>query len=627
MIITLRHISKSYPSKAILTDVSLSINEKEKVAIIGLNGSGKTTLLNIISKEMTPDEGDVFYGGKITVRSLKQHAFENEDISVKEVFEQSMAKIVALEKQLNHVLNQVSKHPEDEKLLLKLSTLQHEFEDMGGYHIQSTMETMLTKMGFSKEVLSQSIHTFSQGQKTRLALASLLLSYPDVLILDEPTNHLDIEMIEWLEGFLVTYPKTILFVSHDRRFIDKVATDIIEIEYEKTTSFKGNYSSYQKAKVKMLEKMQSAYHRQQKDIERLEALIEKFRYKRSKAAFAQSKIKYLERMDRVDAPKQGSKAMSFSFNPYIKGGKEVLLVSSLKIGYDRPLHTLDLTLRRGQRIAIVGKNGVGKSTLLRTLVNEIPPLSGEFLYGHQIHWAYFDQNHAQLNSNKLVIEELWDEYPQLDHHQIRTVLAQFLFTQEDVFKSVSACSGGERVRLSLAKMMLKRANLLILDEPTNHLDIPAKEALEAALLSYTGSILFVSHDRYFIDKVSTAVLTLDEHTSTLTEMIHNQEQEDMNDELKELRVQAHQERKAVQKSLKQKEKRIKELEQLIQEGEAHLEVLRDYRYEPEYYHDFSKMEKLNAQIDEQHNVIAQYVHEWEALSLEMEEGEKNDKNI
>ena len=624
MIISLSHISKAYPSKSILSDVSLMINKKEKVAIIGLNGSGKTTLLNIITRELTPDSGDVFYSGKIIIQSLKQHAFENEELSVQEVFEQSMSTVVTLEKQLNRLHHQVSNHPEDEKLLSKLATLQHEFEELGGYHIQSIMETMLTKMGFSKEVLSKSIHTFSQGQKTRLALASLLLSYPDVLILDEPTNHLDIDMIEWLEGFLVTYPKTIIFVSHDRRFIDKVATDIVEIEYEKVTQFKGNYSSYQKAKTKMIEKMQSAYHRQQKDIERLEELIEKFRYKRSKAAFAQSKIKYLERMERIDSPKKAAKAMTFSFNPYIKGGKEVMVMSQAAIGYESTLHTLDLTLQRGQRVAIVGKNGAGKSTLLKTIANEIPLLGGEFIFGHQIQVAYFDQNHAQLNSSKLVIEELWDEHPQLDHHQIRSILAQFLFTQDDVFKAVSACSGGERVRLSLAKIMLKRANLLLLDEPTNHLDIPAKEALEEALSSYTGTILFVSHDRYFIDKVSTAVLTLDEHSGQLVTKQVASANVEVVDEVKEQRVMAHQERKAQQKTRKQKEKRIQELEKLIQDSELQLETLRDLRFDPEYYHDFSKMESLNAQIDDQHNVIAKFVTEWETLSLEMEEGENND---
>lgn len=624
MIISLSHISKAYPSKNILKDVSLMINKKEKVAIIGLNGSGKTTLLNIITKELTPDSGDVFYSGKIIIQSLKQHAFENEEISVQEVFEQAMSTLMLLEKQLNKLHQQVSIHPENETLLSKLANLQHEFEELGGYHVNSIMETMLTKMGFSKEALSKSIHTFSQGQKTRLALASLLLSYPDVLILDEPTNHLDIDMIEWLEGFLVTYPKTIIFVSHDRRFIDKVATNIIEIEYEKANQFKGNYSSYQKAKLKMIEKMQSAYHRQQKDIERLESLIEKFRYKSSKASFAQSKIKYLDRMQRIDAPNKLSKAMSFSFNPFIKGGKEVMVMCQAMIGYDSILHTLDLTLQRGQRVAVVGKNGVGKSTLLKTIANEIPLLGGEFIFGHQIQSAYFDQNHAQLNSSKLVIEELWDEHPHLDTHQIRSILAQFLFTQEDVFKSVSACSGGERVRLALAKIMLKRANLLLLDEPTNHLDIPAKEALEDALISYSGTILFVSHDRYFIDKVSTAVLTLDEQSGKLVTKQETSVNIEAVDEMKEQRVTAHQERKAQQKLLKQKEKRILELENFIQDNEQQLETLRDLRFDPEYYHNFSKMEILNDQIDNLHNVIAKFVSEWEILSIEMEEGENND---
>lgn len=600
------------------------INKKEKVAIIGLNGSGKTTLLNIITKELTPDSGDVFYSGKIIIQSLRQHAFENEELSVQEVFEQAMSTLVLLEKQLNKLHQQVSINPENETLLSKLANLQHEFEELGGYQVQNIMETMLTKMGFSKEALSKSIHTFSQGQKTRLALASLLLSYPDVLILDEPTNHLDIEMIEWLEGFLVTYPKTIIFVSHDRRFIDKVATDIIEIEYEKVNQFKGNYSSYQKVKSKMIEKMQSAYHRQQKDIERLESLIEKFRYKPSKASFAQSKIKYLDRMQRIDAPNKQSKTMSFSFNPLIKGGKEVMIMSQAMIGYDTILHSLDLTLQRGQRVAVVGKNGVGKSTLLKTIANEMPLRGGEFIFGHQIQIAYFDQNHAQLNSSKLVIEELWDEHPHLDTHQIRSILAQFLFTQEDVFKAVSACSGGERVRLSLAKIMLKRANLLLLDEPTNHLDIPAKEALEEALISYKGTILFVSHDRYFIDKVSTAVLTLDEQSGKLVTKQETSVNIEAVDEIKEQRVIAHQERKAQQKSLKQKEKRILELEKFIQDNEQQLETLRDLRFDPEYYHEFSKMEILNDQIDSLHNVIAKFVSEWEMLSIEMEEGESHD---
>ena len=624
MIISLSHISKAYPSKNILNDVSLMINKKEKVAIIGLNGSGKTTLLNIITKELTPDSGDVFYSGKIIIQSLRQHAFENEELSVQEVFEQAMSTLVLLEKQLNKLHQQVSINPENETLLSKLANLQHEFEELGGYQVQNIMETMLTKMGFSKEALSKSIHTFSQGQKTRLALASLLLSYPDVLILDEPTNHLDIEMIEWLEGFLVTYPKTIIFVSHDRRFIDKVATDIIEIEYEKVNQFKGNYSSYQKVKSKMIEKMQSAYHRQQKDIERLESLIEKFRYKPSKASFAQSKIKYLDRMQRIDAPNKQSKTMSFSFNPLIKGGKEVMIMSQAMIGYDTILHSLDLTLQRGQRVAVVGKNGVGKSTLLKTIANEMPLRGGEFIFGHQIQIAYFDQNHAQLNSSKLVIEELWDEHPHLDTHQIRSILAQFLFTQEDVFKAVSACSGGERVRLSLAKIMLKRANLLLLDEPTNHLDIPAKEALEEALISYKGTILFVSHDRYFIDKVSTAVLTLDEQSGKLVTKQETSVNIEAVDEIKEQRVIAHQERKAQQKSLKQKEKRILELEKFIQDNEQQLETLRELRFDPEYYHEFSKMEILNDQIDSLHNVIAKFVSEWEMLSIEMEEGESHD---
>ena len=439
-----------------------------------------------------------------------------------------------------------------------------------------------------------------------------MLSKPDILLLDEPTNHLDLQTIEWLEGYLKKYPKAVVLVSHDRMFLDDIVDVVYEIEYGKMSKYVGNYSSFVNQKRQDLQRMQLAFNNQQKEVERLEQLIEKFRYKKTKAAFAQSKIKYLDRMEKLESPDNpDNKTFKARFKTKVKGGKTVLVMEDLSIGYDTVLCTLSLEITKGMKIAIIGANGTGKSTLLKTLVNQLKPLKGSFLYGHQIEVGYFDQQLAQFSSNKTVIEELWDEYPDLGQTTIRTILGQFLFSADDVFKSVSVLSGGEKVRLSFAKLLLKQANFLILDEPTNHLDIPGKESLEESLSEFDGTILFVSHDRYFIKQIATSILVIDDNDIKYYPFGYDEYANKEPVEIIEKPV-----IKVVEKSIKpiNAKREIAKLESQIQDLEVLLEDKRSLRFEPEYYHDYQKMNELDEEIDEIHNQIENLMNKWEELS-------------
>ena len=434
-------------------------------------------------------------------------------------------------------------------------------------------------------------------------------------MLDEPTNHLDMESIEWLENYIKHYPFAVILVSHDRMFLDNVVDEIVEIEFGKSTRFVGNYTHYIKAKDEYLKKNHEAFVRQQQEIQRLETLIDKFRYKKNKAAFAKSKQKYLDRMERIEDSKQDSSRIKANFSSYRKGGKRVLTVEDLKIGYDGSvLSTVSFELLQKQRMGIIGSNGIGKSTLIKTLVGQIEKISGEFKFGHQIDVGYFNQESAQMISNKNVLDELWDEDPNATQTEIRNILASFLFTQEEVFKDVSSLSGGERVRLALAKLMLDHDNLLLLDEPTNHLDIPAKEALEEALIQYDGTILFVSHDRMFLKKMANRILKMEADKSSVYDLTYEEYLEkSKNDELIES-VQEVKEQPVTKVSFqdsKALKNRVAKLEKMLEEAELDLESLRELRYEPEYYQDYQKMEELDQQIDDKHNEINALMSEWE----------------
>ena len=611
MIVQISDGTVFFGANDVFEHIDFTVNENERIALVGRNGSGKTTLLKVLTGECELSSGQLIKANKTVISYLKQNALNNCTDTVREVFDDVFRDIKDLEKQLEEVQKQLeSDH--DEKLIEKYSRLEEEYKYLGGYSYQSEMMSVLNGFGFTMEDLDRNVSSFSGGEKTKIAFAGLLLSKPDLLLLDEPTNHLDLSTIEWLENYLSKYKKAMVIVSHDRTFIDHTVNVVYELEYGGIRRYAGNYSSFVEQKKNDLIRQEAAYRRQQKDIKRLEELIEKFRYKKNKAAFAQSKIKYLERMEKIDDPKKAdTKSFKAHFVCGVRGGKNVLSLDHFQVGYDVPLAEVTLEIHKGDRICVMGDNGTGKSTLLKTIIGQLEPLGGYMMLGHQIEIGYFDQNLADFKSGNTVLEELWNEYPDLDMYKVRSVLGAFLFTADEVFKEVNVLSGGEKVRLSLAKLMLKKANFLILDEPTNHLDIISKEALENALNEYDGTILFVSHDRYFIKKIATSCLVIDKDKVTYypdgyKDYIDVKVKEDLQKD-KEPK-----EEKMPLKQLKQRPKyNIGRLENEISLMEDILEDKRALRYEPEYYQDMNKMRELDEEIDEIHNQIHALEEKWE----------------
>ena len=617
MIYQVNKASKYYGATVVFEDVNFEIKNTEKIALVGRNGSGKTTFLRCISGEEEFDKANVNKANATTIGYLAQKVIEDEGLSVKEELMKNYTHIFEVEAKLRE-LEEKMKTNSDDGILKEYAELQEELEMNNGYTWESEMNTVFSKFGFTKDDLDKRINEFSGGQKTRIAFVKLLLSKPDILLLDEPTNHLDVDAIEWLENYIRNYPKAVVVVSHDRMFLDRVVSVVYELEFNKMKRYAGNYSSYVTQKKNDLERLEQAYKRQQKDIERLEQLIEKFRYKKNKAKFAQSKIKYLDRMDKISIEKIDDKTFHAKFTSRLKGGERVLDLDRLKIGYDKPLAEVTMNVRREDRVAIIGSNGTGKSTLMKTLVGQLPSLGGDYLFGHQIETGYFDQQLAQFSSGKTVLEELWDEYPDLDRTTIRGVLGQFLFSADDVFKTVDVLSGGEKVRLSLSKLLLKHSNLLLLDEPTNHLDILGKEALEESLKDYDGTLIFVSHDRYFIKELATSLLLFENDEVKYIPMTYSEYynlEENKAKEEKKVEVKIKEVKKKERPLSKEgKERLIKKLEKDITAKEEELEEMRELRFEPEFYQDQMKMRELDEKIDDIHNEIANLMKEWEELS-------------
>ncbi len=608
MILSVSNASKSFGSQEVFENVTFTINEKDKIALVGRNGCGKTTLIKCLMGELNLDSGTISKTRTSTIGMLSQVVFENEAATIQEIMDEVFAPIYQLQAQLEAAQHALS-YDTSEKAYATLERLTNEFENLGGYTIHSEMMNVLTQFGFTEADLNRSINTFSGGQKTRIGFAKLLLSKPDLLFLDEPTNHLDLPTIQWLEGYLKKYDKALVLVSHDRMFLDRIVDQVYEIEYAQLTCYKGNYTSFVEQKKKNFELQSKRYAIQQKEIQRLEALIEKFRYKATKAAFAQSKIKYLDRLDRIEDPrKSDDKQFKAEFSCARQGGKTVVEIDELTVGYDQPLFTWSTNILKGQRIALIGPNGCGKSTFLKTLIGKLEPLSGSFLLGHQIDIGYFDQANAQLSSNKTVLDELWDDYPMMSQTEIRTVLGRFLFSADDVFKSVSSCSGGEKVRLALAKLMLEKGNFLILDEPTNHLDIVGKETLEECLMNYSGTILFVSHDRYFIEKIATTIASIENGSVTLVEKFAINPGNSKNTKEKEETKKVEEKPRIILINI---EREIKKIEEQLEIANEELEQLRELRYEPEYYQDASKMQALDERIDDKHNEIVHLEDKWQ----------------
>ena len=517
MILACQNISKTFGTAQILQNVSFHVNEKEKTAIVGINGAGKSTLFKIIMKEISSDKGEVILSKGSTIGYLAQHQNLSSDNTILDEMLTVKQDVIDLNFAIR-TLEQDMKHTKGEKLEQMLSAytrLTHEFELKNGYAYQSEVTGILKGLGFPVEDFGKQVNTLSGGQKTRIALGKLLLSKPDIILLDEPTNHLDLVSIAWLETFLLNYNGAVIVVAHDRYFLDKVVSKVVELDRTKCQTFEGNYSDYAYKKSQQQSAMLKQYLNQQQEIRHQEEVIAKLRsFNREKSIRrAESREKMLDKIERVERPVEHTQ-MHFHLEPRIISGNDVLSVTGLNKSFDKlTLFTnLNFEIKRGEKVAIIGNNGTGKTTILKIINGQIPADEGEFRLGSKVHVGYYDQEHQILDPEKTLFDELQDAYPTLDNTAVRNILAAFLFTEDDVFKRIKDISGGERGRVSLAKLMLSEANLLILDEPTNHLDIASKEILENALNQYSGTVLYVSHDRYFINKTATRILDLTEHT-------------------------------------------------------------------------------------------------------------------
>ena len=635
MILSCSHISKAFGTDSILEDVSFHIEEREKAAIVGINGAGKSTLLKIIIGELPPDDGDVVLAKGKTIGYLAQHqdllshrTIYEELLEVKRPVIELEERIRSLETEMKHTAG-----AELEEMLSLYSRLTHEFDLQNGYAYKSEITGVLKGLGFAEEEFGKTVSTLSGGQKTRVSLGKLLLSSPDIIMLDEPTNHLDMESIAWLETYLLNYPGSVIIVAHDRYFLDRVVTKIVELDNKKSTVFQGNYTAYSEKKAMLRANILKAYLNQQQEIRHQEEVIAKLKsFNREKSIKrAESREKMLSKMEVLEKPTEVNDAMTIRLEPNVISGNDVLTVRGLSksFGSLTLFENVDFDVKRGERIAIIGNNGTGKTTILKILNDMVRPDAGEIRLGSKVHIGYYDQEHQVLHMEKTLFDELQDTYPTMNNTQIRNILAAFLFTGDDVFKRIGDLSGGERGRVSLAKLMLSEANFLILDEPTNHLDITSKEILEQALLNYTGTVLYVSHDRYFINKTATRILDLT--GQTLINYIGNYDYYlEKKEHLTSLHVAAASEaekapaesdtkldwkqQKEEQARLRKKQNAFKKVEEEILALETRNEEIDSQLAEESVYSDVAKLMEFNREKEEIAARLETLYAQWEELA-------------
>lgn len=654
MLLQVSGIVKRYGVDPILDGVNLQILERERIGLVGVNGAGKSTLLKIIAGEMSYDEGQIFRSKETTLGYLAQNSGLQSERTIWEEMINVFAHLTQAEAELRQMELDIADpaQMEDEKkyadLLERYARKSDWFKDQGGYAMETRIRSILHGMGFGEFSPDTPISTLSGGQKTRLALARILLQAPDLLMLDEPTNYLDIPTLTWLEDYLRGYSGALLVVSHDRYFLDRLVTNIVEIERHRSKKYTGNYSRYMELKAAEYESQMKQYEKQQDEIAKLEDFVQKNIVRASTTKRAQSRRKALEKMERLDKPMGELKKAHFSFETAVMSGKEVLQVDGLSAAYDEasPLfRNVSFDLRRGETVALIGPNGIGKSTMLKCLTGSLRPVSGKINWGTKVQIGYYDQEQTGLTPTNTVLEEVWSAYPHMEESRIRTVLGNFLFSGDDVLKRISSLSGGEKARVSLSKLMLKEANMLILDEPTNHLDLFSKEVLESALIDYEGTLLFISHDRYFLNKMAERIVEL--HPNGTEHYLGNyddyvekkQELEDIAREAAEAQSaqasakkasrpesraavsedsgaasfeagkQAKREERNRQRKQEALEKQITELETEIAGLEAEMAL-------PEVYQDYMKLQELQARTDDLKTQLAEAYEEWEALAME-----------
>lgn len=618
-----------FGAETILEEINIEIKDKEKIAIIGRNGAGKSTLLKAIVNNEMLTEGtgeDKFYiykEGNPIIGYLRQMEFEDDAVSMLDEILKVYKPITDLEKKIEQLVQKMQTNSSEE-LAKEYSKLMDKYEFLGGYTYKKEYETAINKFGFSQEDKYKKISEFSGGQRTKISFIKLLLSKPDILLLDEPTNHLDIEAIEWLEQYLKNYTKSVVIVSHDRMFLNKIVNKIYEIEYGSMTEYSGNYNFFEKQKKVNYERQLKDYEYQQKEIKRLNDIVTRFKYKPTKAKMAMSKLKQIERMVKVEEPnKYDLTTFKTNFVIQKQSGKDVLYVKDLEIGYDKPIQKVSFNLYRGKKLGIIGENGIGKSTFLKTLVNNINKISGEFEFGHNVQIGYFDQQMALLDSEKTVLEDFSEDFPNLTTTELRNSLAAFMFYGEDVFKKVSLLSGGEKVRLQLCKILKKSPNFLVLDEPTNHMDIIGKESLELLLKEYSGTILFVSHDRFFVNKIADSLLVFKKGNVTFFDGTYEEYESEKSKEVDEDNIVQKKEKTVNNAYLMQKEKnrittKIKKIERDITELENKVSKLNDELLKEEIYTDYEKLTQVQNEIQLLNNDIEKNMIEWEELNSKLE---------
>ncbi|UJL48172.1 ABC-F family ATP-binding cassette domain-containing protein [Virgibacillus sp. NKC19-16] len=639
IVMQLNELSKSFGADEILSNVKLEVKSNDRIAIVGRNGSGKSTLLKIMASELTYDEGELFRPKNLTIGYLSQHTALD---SVKTIWDEMadvFQHLTAQEQELRAMERKMEQASElsgthYEKLLQDYDKLQQTFQNEGGYTYEADIKAVLTGLNFQDYDYNTPINELSGGQKTRLALGQLLLKKPELLLLDEPTNHLDIDTLGWLENYLMSYPGAVVIVSHDRYFLDKTVAIVYEISRHKTKKYHGSYSKYLEQKAIDYEKELNEFEKQQTEINKMEDFIQRNIARASTTKRAQSRRKQLQKMEKLDKPLGAEISANFSFQINRRSGNDVLKIDDLSFRYEEEsgnlFSSVNLHVNRGERIALIGPNGVGKTTLLKAILGSVKPTSGQVQPGTNVQIGYYDQEQANLSSSKTVLLELWDAYPNVNEKDIRTVLGNFLFSGDDVLKLVNSLSGGEKARLALAKLMMQKANLLILDEPTNHLDIDSKEVLEAALIDFPGTIIFVSHDRYFINKITDQVAEMQTGGITIYLGDYDYYMEKKQEEAEIARLQqteetvqktdqkkrSFQEDKQAQREERKKQRRIAELEETIEKLELEIAILEEKMTEPDIYQDHEKALELTKQTSELKQQIDPLMEEWTALQEE-----------
>lgn len=619
MILSVSSLTKSFQGIDLLKDITFKIEEHDKVAIIGVNGAGKSTLLKILTREESYDSGDIFQSKDTTIGYLSQHNTIDPSLSIYDALLEVFQPLIKKEERLRELEQLMASTTSLDDIMREYDQLSYEFERDGGYSYTSQIKGVLKGLGFEEETWNQQVGILSGGQKTRISLGRLLLLKPDLLLLDEPTNHLDVNSIEWLEGFLKSYPHSLIVVSHDRYFIDQVTNTIIEIENGKSKTYKCNYSQYALIKKHNRDVELKHYVDNQKEIKRMQESIDLLKsFNREKQVKrAESKEKALEKMEKVEKPEALPQTIRVQFQPLLESGYDVLNVKNLGMSFDKPLFkNINFEVKKQERVALIGPNGIGKTTLFRIILEELFPTEGKFILGSKVMMGYYDQEHTSLSNYKSVFQEISDAYPKMTNTEIRSIAATFLFKGEDVFKTMDMLSGGEKGRVVLIKLLLSKSNFLILDEPTNHLDIESKEILEDALSDFSGTILFISHDRYFINKLATKVVEMKEdgsHTySGNYDDYLNQRVEYQEVKVKEVNLD-YQTKKKIQAQKRKQENEIKKIEKEITTLEKEIAFINEQLHNEEILNDYTKYNDYIKELNLKEEELEKRMEQWELL--------------